>query len=133
MERKLRITVDGRAYNVTVEDLGESLNPSYPQPGMALAAPGPSASPSASPAPAAAPAVAAGAAGPGDVVATLGGVVEVVSVTLGQDVVQGQAVVTLEAMKMKMPMVAPRAGKVTRVAVRAGEAVEAGHVLVTIG
>jgi biotin carboxyl carrier protein len=133
MERKLRITVDGRAYNVTVEDLGESLSPSYPQPGMALTGSAPTASPSPSPAPATAPAATAGAAGPGDVVATLGGVVEVVSVTLGQDVAQGQAVVTLEAMKMKMPMVAPRAGKVTRVAVRAGEAVEAGHVLVTIG
>ncbi len=127
MERKLRITVDGRAYNVTVEDLGESLSPPHPQPGMTLppAAPAPHAA-------APAPAPAAGA-GPGDVVATLGGVVEVVSVTVGQDVVQGQAVVTLEAMKMKMPMAAPRAGKVTRVAVRAGEAVEAGHVLVTIG
>ena len=133
MERKLRITVDGRAYNVTVEDLGESLSPPHPQPGMALAAAAPSAAPATSPAPAAAQAPAAGAAGPGDVIATLGGVVEVVSVTLGQEVVQGQAVVTLEAMKMKMPMTAPRAGKVTRVAVRAGEAVEAGHVLVTIG
>lgn len=129
MERKLRITVDGRAYNVTVEDLGESQSPPHPQPGMTLppAAPAPHAA-----APAPAPSPAAGA-GPGDVVATLGGVVEVVSVTVGQDVVQGQAVVTLEAMKMKMPMAAPRAGKVTRVAVRAGEAVEAGHVLVTIG
>jgi biotin carboxyl carrier protein len=127
MERRLRITVDGRAYNVTVEDLGESAPPPYPQAGSAPAA---AAAPvSAGPARVFA---AAAAAGPGDVVATLGGVVESVSVALGQEVAQGQAVVVLEAMKMKMPMTAPRAGKVTRVAVQAGEAVEAGHVLVTV-
>ncbi len=132
MERKLRITVDGRAYNVTVEDLGESAGQAYPQNGTALPVASPPVSSPVSTASAPVPAAATAAAGPGDVVATLGGVVESVSVAPGQDVVQGQAVVVLEAMKMKMPMTAPRAGKVVRVAVRAGEAVEAGHVLVTV-
>jgi len=39
----------------------------------------------------------------------------------------------LEAMKMKSHMVAHRAGTVLAIAVKAGDAVEAGHVLATIG
>jgi biotin carboxyl carrier protein len=38
----------------------------------------------------------------------------------------------LEAMKMNRPMVAPRDGMVTSLAVKAGDAVEAGRVLATI-
>ncbi|HSM21026.1 MAG TPA: biotin/lipoyl-containing protein, partial [Rubrivivax sp.] len=85
----------------------------------------------AAPAPAAA-AAAVASAGPGDVVATLGGVVESVAVAVGQKVRQGETVVVLEAMKMNSPMVAPRDGMITGLAVKAGDAVEAGHVLATI-
>ncbi|HYN59437.1 MAG TPA: biotin/lipoyl-containing protein [Rubrivivax sp.] len=131
MERKMRITVDGRSYNVTVEDLSEGSNQLYPQPGSMTVPTAPAAvAVAATAAPTAAPQA---SAGPGDVLATLGGMVESVSVTVGQEVAQGDVVVVLEAMKMKSPMVATRAGKVTRVAVKAGDAVEAGHVLVTIG
>jgi biotin carboxyl carrier protein len=134
MERKLRITVDGRPYIVTVEELGESSNLLYPQPGSmtvpSVAAPQPVA---AATTPAAAPpAGAAQAAGPGDVLASLGGVVESIPVSVGQAVNQGDSVVVLEAMKMRSPMIAPRAGTVTRIAVKPGEAVEAGQLLVTI-
>lgn len=130
MERKLRITVDGRSYSVTVEDLSEGSNLLYPQPGSMTVPTAPAAiALAATAAPAAAPQA---SAGPGDVLAALGGMVESVSVTVGQDVAQGDVVVVLEAMKMKSPMVATRAGKVTHVAVKAGDAVEAGQVLVTI-
>lgn len=129
MERKLRITVDGRVYNVTVEDLSDTGSLIYPARGS-MTIPAPPAVEAAAPAPA--PAAAAASAGPGDVVATLGGVIESVAVAVGQVVREGDTVVVLEAMKMNSPMVAPRAGTVVSLAVKAGDAVEAGRVLATI-
>jgi biotin carboxyl carrier protein len=70
--------------------------------------------------------------GAGDVVSTLGGVVESIAVSVGQTVAKGDKVVTIEAMKMKSPMVAHLAGKVTAIHVKAGDAVEAGQALLTI-
>jgi biotin carboxyl carrier protein len=128
MERNFRITVDGRPYSVTVEDLSEGGSPPYPQQANTGSAP-------VAAAPAAAPAVAAaptGPAGSGAVVATLGGVVDTIVASVGQVVNQGDKVVVLEAMKMKTPMLAPISGKVTGIAVRVGEPVEVGQVLATI-
>ena len=131
MERKLRITVDGRIYDVTVEDLSDTGSLTYPaRSSMTIPAAPAAEAAAAAPAPTAA-SVAAGA-GPGDVVATLGGVVESVAVAVGQKVRQGETVVVLEAMKMNSPMVAPRDGTVTSLSVKAGDAVEAGRVLATI-
>jgi biotin carboxyl carrier protein len=127
MEKHLRITVDGRQYDVTVEDLSEGAGQLYPQPGSMNIAPPP---PMASPPPVAGPAHAA--AGAGDIASTLGGVVESVLVSVGQAVSQGDKVVIIEAMKMKTPMIAPRAGTVAAIAVKAGDAVEAGQVLVSL-
>jgi len=128
MERRFRVTVDGKAYDVTVEDLSEGRNLLYPQPGsMTVPSPAPP-RPAAAPAPARAAAV----AGAGDVVATLGGVVESINVTMGQAVNAGDKVLVLEAMKMNSPMVAPCAGVVSSIAVKVGDAVEPGQVLVTI-
>lgn len=130
MEKRLRITVDGRQYDVTVEDLSEGAGQLYPQPGSMNIAPPPA--PVAAPAVASAAAPAHAAAGAGDIASTLGGVVESVLVSVGQAVNQGDKVVVIEAMKMKTPMIAHRAGTVTAVAVKAGEAVEAGQVLVSL-
>lgn len=128
MEKKFRITVDGREYSVTVEDLTEGTGSLYPAPGsMTIPAP------SAAPVPSAAPAAASrGPSGPGDVVATLGGVVQSIPVSVGQQVSPGDNVVVVEAMKMKNNMVASRAGKVASIAVKVGDAVEPGQVLLTI-
>jgi biotin carboxyl carrier protein len=130
MEKKFRITVDGKQYNVTVEDLSEGSSLIYPTPGsMSIPTPAPAAPAAAAPAPAAPKA----AAGAGDVVSTLGGVVESIAVSVGQTVAQGDKVVIIEAMKMKTPMIAHMAGKITAIHVKAGDAVEAGQALVTIG
>jgi biotin carboxyl carrier protein len=129
MEKKFRITVDGKQYNVTVEDLSEGSSLLYPTPGsMSIPTP----APAAPAAPAAAPAAAKGPAGAGDVTSTLGGIVESIAVSVGQAVNQGDKVAIIEAMKMKTPMIAHRAGNVTAVHVKAGDAVEAGQALVTI-
>lgn len=134
MEKKFRITVEGRAYVVTVEDIstdaGQKL---YPEPGSMSVAPQPAAPvPTAPPPTAAAPASAA-EAGPGDELSPLGGVVQAVHVTVGQAVTEGDKLVSLEAMKMITHIVAKRGGTVTAVAVKPGDPVDAGQVLLSIG
>jgi glutaconyl-CoA/methylmalonyl-CoA decarboxylase subunit gamma len=129
-----RISVDGRSYNVVVEDLGQSADAGHP----ATAAPAPivHAAPAAvvhaapvAASPSAAPAV----AGAGSVVAPLGGVVNSIDVPLGRDVAIGDRVATIEAMKMKTEVRAKFAGKVTNIAVKANDSVETGQVLMTVG
>ncbi|MGA9550257.1 MAG: biotin/lipoyl-containing protein, partial [Rhodomicrobium sp.] len=73
-----------------------------------------------------------GPAAAGDVVCTLGGVVESILVTLGQQVNAGDRVVIIEAMKMKTPMVAQTSGKVEAILVKVGEGVETGQVLLKL-
>ena len=132
MEKKFRITVEGRPYIVTVEDITTDAQNIY-QDTAVVAAPQPAIA--AAPV-AAAPAPAAsfpGAAGPGDEVAPLGGVVQTVHVSLGQVINEGDKLVSLEAMKMVTHVVARRGGKVTSIAVKPGDPVDAGQVLLTIG
>jgi acetyl/propionyl-CoA carboxylase alpha subunit len=71
-------------------------------------------------------------AGPTEVKATLPGLVVTLEVTEGTEVVEDQPLLTLEAMKMQNEVRAPRAGRVTRVAVAAGQAVATGQLLVRI-
>lgn len=131
MEKKFRITVEGKQYVVTVEDISaEGTQGMYPEPGgvmSAAAAPAPAAPTSA---PTAGPAT---AAGPGDEVAPLGGVVQTVHVSVGQAVNEGDKLVSLEAMKMVTHVLAKRGGKVIHIAVKPGDPVDAGQVLLTIG
>ena len=131
MEKKFKITVDGREYSVTVEDLSDGGGLLYPDRGsMSIPAPRPAAAVSA-----AAPATSAtgsGLAAAGDVASTLGGVVDAIAVSLGQMVSAGDTVAVVEAMKMKTPMIARTSGKVTNIAVKAGDPIEPGQVLLTI-
>ena len=130
MEKKYKITVDGREYNVTVEDLSEGGSLLYPAPGsMNIPAPRPVA---AAPAPVPASNPAAGPVAAGDVTSTLGGVVDPISVVLGQTVRAGDTVAVVEAMKMKTPMISRVSGKVSSIAVKAGDPIEPGQVLLTI-
>jgi biotin carboxyl carrier protein len=133
MLKHLRITVDGKAYDVVVEDITEETGGTlYPAPGtMAQAAR--ATAPAPAPAPAAAaprPAVAAG--GENDKLAPLGGVILEVSVKPGDAVKAGDKVATIEAMKMKTVVSAHKDGTVSAVHVKAGDAVEAGEPLVSI-
>lgn len=138
MEKKFRITVEGKQYIVAVEDIStDDSQTLYPSPGsMNMASPGVAipATP-ATPAAVATPAAPAApaAAGAGDEVAPLGGVVQEVHVSVGQAVSEGDKLVSLEAMKMVTPVMARRGGTVTNIAVKAGDPVDAGQVLLTIG
>lgn len=134
MEKKFRITVEGKQYTVTVEDITTDSAQGFYQDTAVVASPPPvvaAAPAAAAPAPVAAAPV--GAAGPGDEVAPLGGVVQTVHVGVGQAVNEGDKLVSLEAMKMVTHVVAHRGGKVTSIAVKPGDPVDAGQVLLTIG
>jgi biotin carboxyl carrier protein len=133
MEKKFRITVEGRPYVVTVEDITtDSAQGFYQDTAVAAAPPSvvAAAPAAATPAPTAS---FPGAAGPGDEVAPLGGVVQTVHVSVGQVVNEGDKLVSLEAMKMVTHVVARRGGKVISIAVKPGDPVDAGQVLLTIG
>ncbi len=141
MIKKLRVTVDGNTYDVTVELPDDSAAPALSVgPFTAPAAPPPSAVPpviatAPPPLPAAAPSPSpapAAASGPGDVPSPLAGRVTAVVVTVGQEVKEGDHLVTLEAMKMNTFVFAPKSGKVGEIKTSVGSAVEEGQSLVRI-
>ena len=55
-----------------------------------------------------------------------------VLVTVGDEVVAGQGIVVVEAMKMQNELKAPRNGRVTAVEVGENDSVNAGAILATI-
>ena len=124
--KKLRITVEGKAYEVLVETLDSSsstaaasvASATVSAPVVAPAAPAPKAVVS---------------AGPGVVPCPLSGKVVAVQVQVGDSVTPEQALLTIEAMKMNTYIYAPQAGKVTEVLVKAGDSVEEGSVLIRLG
>jgi biotin carboxyl carrier protein len=126
--RHLKVTVDGKSYDVQVDILDDDT------PNRSVgAAPRAAAAVSA---PAAAPARAAAApvaSGDGNVTSPLAGTVVKVHVKAGQSVQSGETVITLEAMKMNTEIAAPCAGTVQEVAVNDGSVVGEGALLVKIG
>ena len=119
------ITVNGKAYAVTVEEGAAAAGaPVAAAPVAAPAAPA-----AAAPAPAAAP---AGAAGSVQVTAPMPGKVVAVKASVGQAVKKGEVVLVLEAMKMENDIVAPEDGTIASINVANGDAVESGAVLATL-
>ena len=124
--KNYRITVNGVAYDVTVEELGTaaSLAP--------VAAPAPAAAPVPAAVPAAAPAPAAVPAGGTAVKAPMPGTIVRVNVKAGDAVKKGDVLAVLEAMKMENDICAPADGKVLNVPVAQGASVATDEVLVTL-
>ena len=114
--KNLKITVNGVAYDVQVEEVGGSAS--------APAAP-------VATAPKAAPAAAPTSGEPLN--CPMPGTIISVNVSVGQQVKLGDEVVVLEAMKMENEIKAPKDGTITSVNVNKGDAVESGTLLVTIG
>jgi len=73
------------------------------------------------------------APGPARLVAPMPGRVVRVLEAPGADVVAGQALFVIEAMKMENELKAPRAGRLLEVAAREGQAVETGALLAVVG
>jgi biotin carboxyl carrier protein len=136
--KKLRVTVEGKTYEVLVEILDDAASspPSAPAPIHAVPAapvqpaasiPAPTVS---SPTPA--PTASAGAATDGDIPSPLAGKVVSIDVKPGQAVAEGAQVATVEAMKMNTYIYAPRAGTVGAIIVNPGDGVEEGGVLLRL-
>ncbi len=135
--KKLRVTVDGKAYEVLVEMLdqeegspAEKRRSAWTGPGSA--APAQVASAHVSAPPVAKPAHHAASAAPGEVPSPLAGKVVSIDVQPGQKVEANEQLVTLEAMKMNTYVFAPAAGTVESILVKAGDAVEEGQPLVKL-
>ena len=116
--KRFNITVNGKAYDVDVEEVSGGSAPA--------AAAAPAAAPAA-PAPAAAPA-AEGTA----VNAPMPGTILDVKASVGDTVTEGQVLMVLEAMKMENDIVAPKAGKVSAISVKKGDGVNSGDALAYI-
>ena len=121
MYRKFRITVDGHAYDVVVEEIPHDAAHAAPvahHPAVAAAAPV---------APTGASHAVAGAE-----VAPLAGVVVSIDVAIGQTIDAGAKIGVIEAMKMKTDVFAKGAGRVASIAVKPGESVDTGGVLLVL-
>ena len=125
--KNYRITVNGVAYDVSVEEIKAD------QMGTAAAAPQVSA---VAPAPAApakkAPAAASGSAGSVEVKAPMPGKIVDVKVKPGDTVKKGDVAAVLEAMKMENEIGVPQGGTIATVEVSVGDAVEGGDILITM-
>ncbi len=126
--RKMQITVDGQTYEVTVvQDSGRDQPPASEAPAQpdAVAATAPRQAAATSPSPK--------VSGDGHrVTAPLAGSIRAVAVKAGDQVAQGEVLLTLEALKLENEIVAPVSGQVESVVVGPGDEVTAGQVLVVI-
>lgn len=127
--KRFSVTVNGKAYDVAVEEItGAAPAPVAAAPAPVAAAPAPAPAPAAAPALAAAPVAGAGE----KVQAPMPGTILDIKVAVGDTVSRGQTVVILEAMKMENDIVASCDGKITSILVSKGDTVNSDDVLVTI-
>ncbi len=122
MMKNYRVTVNGVAYDVVVEELSADAVAAPAEPARAAA-------PKA--APAAKPAAPTGNAGANAVKAPMPGNILKVNVKVGDSFKKGDVLCVLEAMKMENEIMAPQDGTVASVAVSAGTTVASDAVLLT--
>ncbi|MBQ3507422.1 MAG: biotin/lipoyl-binding protein [Clostridia bacterium] len=125
--KRFNVTVNGVAYDVTVEEIGGAAPVAAPA--APVAAPAPVVAPVAAPAPKATP---AGAAGSVEVKAPLQGTVMKVLVKPGDSVKKGSPVCVIEALKMENDVPAPQDGVVASINVKSGDSVKTDEVLLTL-
>lgn len=118
--KRYNITVNGKAYDVAVEEIGEDAPAMAATPAPAVAA---------APAPAAPAPVADGT----KVTAPMPGTILDIKVAVGDTVAAGQAICVLEAMKMENDVNAPVAGKVLSINATKGSQIDTGAVIAVIG
>lgn len=112
--RKFKIVVNGKSYEVEVEELNGNTAPSAAR----ESAPAPQSIPASS--------------GGESVTAPLPGTVWKIKKSAGESVKAGDVLLILEAMKMENEIQSPVDGVVTEVRVQEGAAVDTGQVLVVI-
>lgn len=131
--KKFKVTVNGKSYEVDVEELGTAAPaaPVTPAPAPVAAA-----SPAPTPAPAASAATQAAPKGPIPdsavvVKAPMPGKISAIKQENGS-VTRGSVILVLEAMKMQNDIPAPQDGTLTEVRVAVGDNVKTGDVLAVI-
>lgn len=127
--KNLRITVNGKTYDVQVEELSEGSAVSAPA--APVSAPAPAAQPAQ-----AAPAAEAPAAAPADgeeILCPMPGTILSINVKAGEKISEGDVIVVFEAMKMENEIKAPRDCTVLSVDVSKDDTVETGTLIATIG
>ena len=131
---KYKVTLNGKTYEVEVEqgkavllDEYEALAPAQAAPAAPVAT-----APAAAPTPAAAPAAPVNLAAGETVTAPMPGNILRVDVAQGDTVKAGQILIILEAMKMENEIVAPKDGTVAQVVTSKGSVVDTGAPLVVI-
>lgn len=132
--KKLKVTVDGKVYEVSVEIEGEASAavPAAPAPAPVVSAPVAAPATAPVPAPAPAPAPAAVPAGGSGVPSPLAGKVVSIDTKVGAAVKDGDQILTIEAMKMNTYIYANKAGTISAINVSVGDGVEEGQVLAVI-
>lgn len=123
---KLKVTIDGKTYEVDVEAAEPEAPAQAPQ--RVLVGPAPVRVPASKPAPAA-------PQGPPvneEKVARspVSGIVVRIAAQVGQTLQTGDTLLVLEAMKMETNITAPKAGKVAGIKVNQGDSVQSGQVVV---
>ena len=108
--KRFNITVNGKAYDVSVQDITDG----------------------SAPAPVAAAPAAAAAAGSVSVNAPMPGTILDVKANVGDTVTKGQVIAVLEAMKMENDIVAPQDGKIASVNVKKGDSVNTSDLIATL-
>ena len=106
--RRFNITVNGKVYDVAVEEVAAGAAP-------------------------AAPAEPQAPVEGTDVVAPMPGTIMEINCAVGDKVTRGQAVLVLEAMKMNNDIVAPCDGTILQIIAQKGDSVNSGDVLAVIG
>ncbi|MEI0508964.1 biotin/lipoyl-containing protein [Brachyspira intermedia] len=131
MTKQYKITVNGKTYDVSVEEIRPVA--SNKTVSTIVSTPVNTQKPAAAPA----PKPAAAPAAPIDenaisVKATMPGTIVSFSVAVGDKVQEGQVVATLEAMKMENEITAPASGEVKSIHVEKGSSVVEGQVILQI-
>ena len=134
--KKFKVTVNGKSYEVDVEELGTAApaTPVTPAPApVAAASPAPTPAPAASAASSATQAAPKGPIPDSAVVvkAPMPGKISAIKQESGS-VTRGSVILVLEAMKMQNDIPAPQDGTLTEVRVAVGDNVKTGDVLAVI-
>jgi biotin carboxyl carrier protein len=126
--KKLKVTLNGKSYEVDVEILQDDAPAMSYMPMMAspVAPPMPAPAASGSGAP-----KSSTPAGGNTLTAPMNGVVIEIPAKVGDKVKTGQVVVVLEAMKMKTNIASDRDGKIAAINISPNDSVEAGQIMLT--